>query len=269
MTPAAGLRCLGGVTRREIQRAWGQRARLIAAFVRPLLWLAIFAAGFRSMVGLQLVPPTQEVVAFEVYLGPGLIAMIQLFNGMQSSLAMVYDRELGSMKAFLIAPFPRWYLLLCRLVAGTGISILQVYAFLVVARFWGLAPPPWGYLTLLPALMLAGLVFGALGMALAVALPRIENFAGVMNFVVFPVFFASSALYPLAQVRDSSPLLYEICRLNPFTHAVEMSRFALYGHFNAPAALVLICAFGLFFLIAVKGHDPDRGLLSPPRRTRD
>jgi len=33
-----------------------------------------------------------------------LIAMIQLFNGMQSSLSMVYDREMGSMRMLLVSP---------------------------------------------------------------------------------------------------------------------------------------------------------------------
>ena len=64
------------------------------------------------------------------------------------------------------------------------------------------------------------------------AIKQLENFAGVMNFVIFPMFFASSALYPLWRIEESSPLLYEICRVNPFTHVVELIRFALYGQFE-------------------------------------
>ena len=37
--------------------------------------------------------------------------MIQLFNGMQSSLSMVYDREVGSMRMLLVSSAPRWFLL--------------------------------------------------------------------------------------------------------------------------------------------------------------
>ena len=62
--------------------------------------------------------------------------MIQLFNGMQSSLSMVYDREMGNMRTLLVSPLPRWYLLFCKLVAGTAVSLLQVYAFLLIAWFW-------------------------------------------------------------------------------------------------------------------------------------
>ena len=86
-----------------------------------------------------------------------------------------------------------------------------------------------GYLTLIPALILAGLMLGSLALFISSVIRQLENFAGVMNFVIFPMFFASSALYPLWRIREASPLLYEICRLNPFTYAVELIRFSLYG----------------------------------------
>ena len=41
--------------------------------------------------------------------------MIQLFNGMQSSLSMVYDREMGNMRTLLVSPLPRWFLLASKL----------------------------------------------------------------------------------------------------------------------------------------------------------
>ena len=72
------------------------------------------------------------------------------------------------------------------------------------------------------------MMLGALGMLLSSVIKQLENFAGVMNFVIFPMFFASSALYPLWLVQQSSPVVYSICRLNPFTYAVELIRFALY-----------------------------------------
>ena len=106
--------------------------------------------------------------------------------------------------------------------------MLQAYAFLLIAWFWDIEAPPLGYLTLLPALLLSGFMLGALGMLISSLIKQLENFAGVMNFVIFPMFFASSALYPLWRVKESSPLLYYVCELNPFTHATELIRFALY-----------------------------------------
>ena len=212
---AGSATAFGGIARRELLRFANQRERFLAALVRPLVWLFIFAAGFRSVLGLSITPPYQTYVLYEVYVTPGLVGMILLFSGMQSSLSMVYDRETGAMRTLLVSPYPRWFLLGSKLLAGVLVSVLQVYAFLFIAWLWGVEPPAIGYLTVLPALILAGLMLGSLGLLISSAIRQLENFAGVMNFVIFPMFFASTALYPLWRMRDSSVLLHDICAAEP------------------------------------------------------
>jgi len=256
------LVCLKGIIWREGLRFLHQRERFVSALVRPLVWLFIFAAGFRQVLGISIIPPYDTYILYEVYITPGLIAMIQLFNGMQSSLSMVYDREMGNMRTLLVSPLPRWYLLSSKLVAGTAVSLLQVYAFLAIAYFWEIEPPPIGYLTVIPALLLSGLMLGALGMLVSSLVKQLENFAGIMNFVIFPMFFASSALYPLWRVQEASPLLYDICQANPFTHATELIRFALYGKMNW-LSLSVVCGFLAVFMIgAIMAYDPSRGFIA-------
>ncbi len=254
--------CLKGVVWRESLRFLHQRERFVSALVRPLVWLFVFAAGFRQTLGVSIIPPYDTYVLYEVYITPGLIAMIQLFNGMQSSLSMVYDREMGSMRMLLVSPAPRWFLLTSKLMAGVAVSILQVYAYLVIAYFWEIEPPScWGYVTILPALVLSGLMLGALGMVLSSLIKQLENFAGVMNFVIFPMFFASSALYPLWRVQEGSPWLATVCAFNPFTHAVELIRFAFWGKFDPVAFAVVLGCTIVFLAVAVVAYDPSRGML--------
>ena len=255
------LRCFIGILTREALRFIQQRERFLAALVRPLIWLVVFASGFRAALGISIIPPYETYITYEVYIVPGLIGMIQLFNGMQSSLSMVYDREMGSMRTLLVSPLPRWYLLICKLMAGTFVSILQVYAFLGIAWLIGIEAPILGYVTIFPALVLSGLMLGALGLLLSSAIRQLENFAGIMNFVIFPMFFLSSALYPLWKMQESSVLLYEICRFNPFTHAVETIRFALYGEVNLWAIAITTGTFVLFLALAVLGYNPARGMM--------
>jgi len=250
---------------REALRFVHQRERFIAALVRPLVWLLVFAAGFRAALGLSITPPYQTYITYEVYIVPGLCGMILLFNGMQSSLSLVYDREMGSMRLLLTAPVPRWWLLFCKLMGSTIISIFQVYTFLLIAWLFGISLPDWGYVAALPALVLAGLMLGALGLALSSFIKQLENFAGVMNFVIFPMFFLSSALYPLWKMAESSELLHDICLANPFTHAVELIRFALYLDFDPWALLWTLLATGLFMALALWGYDPARGMMTRKR----
>lgn len=253
--------CLVGIVWREGLRFLHQRERFVSALVRPLVWLFIFAAGFRQVLGISIIPPYETYIPYEVYIAPGLMAMIQLFNGMQSSLSMVYDREMGNMRTLLVSPLPRGYLLFCKLLAGTAVSVLQVYAFLLIAWFWDITPPPSGYITVLPALILCGLMLGALGMLISSGIKQLENFAGVMNFVIFPMFFASSALYPLWRVEEGSPWLAMLCEANPFTHAVELIRFALYGKLSLISLAVVGGCTVAFMLGAILAYDPSRGFV--------
>jgi ABC-2 type transport system permease protein len=131
--------------------------------------------------------------------------------------------------------------------------------FLGIAWFWGVEPPPLGYLAVLPALLLSGLMLGALGLLLSSFVKQLENFAGVMNFVIFPMFFASSALYPLWRIREGSPMLYQIAAWNPFTQAVELIRFSLYLRVDVTALLWVAGCLALFLGAAVLAYDPGRG----------
>jgi len=297
------LACFNGIVWREILRYLHQRERFLSALVRPLIWLFIFAAGFRQTLGVSIIPPYESYVLYEEFITPGLIAMILLFNAMQSSLSMVYDRETGAMRTLLVSPFPRSFLLLSKLLGGVSVALLQVYAFLFVAWFWEIQPPPIteiklftmydappflppilgsvtdpivtplfavpsfmqsfaGYLTVIPALILAGLMLGSMALFMSSVIKQLENFAGVMNFVIFPMFFASSALYPLWRIREASPLLYEICRLNPFSYAVELIRFGLHGQVDTVSLFIVVTFTTLFLAAAIFAYNPSKGLIA-------
>jgi len=80
--------------------------------------------------------------------------------------------------------------------------------------------------------------------------------------VIFPMFFASSALYPLWRVQESSPFLYYVCQINPFTHATELIRFALYGQLSGLSLAVVAGCAVIFLVGAVFAYDPARGFLA-------
>ena len=256
------LRAGRAITSREIFKFARQYGRMSSALVRPALWLVVFAAGFYNIFGVSIIPPYETYITYREYIVPGLIGIILLFNGMQSALALVYDREVGTMRLLLTAPLPRSYILFCKLVAGTVLSIIQAYAFLLVALLFGVEIPWMGWLNILPAMILAGLMVGSIGLLLSVHVRQLENFAGTMNFVIFPMFFLSTALYPLWKLRESgAEYLYWISLANPFTHAVELIRFAAYGKL-APVSLAVVCGCTLLcFLAAVAGYDPQHGMI--------
>ena len=67
--------CLNGIVWREALRFLHQRERFVSALVRPLVWLFIFAAGFRQVLGISIIPPYETYILYEVYIAPGLMAI--------------------------------------------------------------------------------------------------------------------------------------------------------------------------------------------------
>ena len=204
-------------------------------------------------------PPYETYVEYKVYLAPGLVGMVLLFNGMQSSLAMVYDREMGLMRLLLTAPLPRWWLLLRKLLAGP------------CCRWCRCSPSSWPpglryrRCTMHRAASLAArcscsraLMLAALGLVLSVYVKQLENFAGTMNFVIFPMFFISTALYPLWKLQESgapgsgsSP----VSTLSPTPSRRCASRW--YGKFRHRSAVVVTAARCVaLFAIALSGLRP-------------
>ena len=256
------LRALRAVVGREIGRFLRQPSRLGSALVRPLLWFVVFSAGFHNVFGVAIAPPYETYVEYKEYMVPGLLGMVALFNGMQSSLSMVYDREMGVMRLLLTAPLPRGWLLAFKLLAGTALSVLQMVVFLLISWAFGVEVPLWHLPEALLAMVCGAVMLGSVGLGLSVYVKQLENFAGTMNFVIFPMFFISPALYPLWKLEESGAWwLLKLAQANPFTHAVEAIRFAMYGQFNGTAWAVVLGCTAVFFMAALWGYDPQRGTL--------
>jgi ABC-2 type transport system permease protein len=106
-----------------------------------------------------------------------------------------------------------------------------------------------------------GVALGAVGLLLSTAVRQLENFAGIMNFVIFPTFFLSSALYPLSNMRQASQVLWQICSVNPFTSMVELIRFAFYARVEPEAVLWTLLTLAVSLVLAVRGYSPAKGMM--------
>ena len=245
--------CMKGIVYKELIRFLKQKSRFFSALVRPLLWLFIFSVGFKTALGLAIIPPYETYITYETYIVPGLVGMVLLFNGMQSSLTMIFDREMGSMKILLTSYINRNYLLFCKMFATAIVSTLQAITFLIVAIFYGVDISYTAIILTIPIIMVSSIILNAFALFISSVIKQLENFATVMNFVIFPMFFLSSALYPLWKIKDSSLLLFNISSYNPFTYIVEAIRFSLYGKFELEIFLILGISFVISLIMAFVG----------------
>ena len=158
-----------------------------------------------------------------------------------------------------MSPLPRPFLLLSKLIATAILSVFQVFIFLLLAQIVDVEITLIGYLSAIPAIFMIAFFLGALGLLLSNLIKQLENFAGVMNFVIFPLFFLSSALYPLWKMQEASLYLYWLCAYNPFTHCVELMRFALYNQLNLNALFVVFSVTVVTAFFALLSFRPRRG----------
>ena len=245
--------CMKGIVYKELIRFLKQKSRFFSALVRPLLWLFIFSVGFKSALGLAIIPPYETYITYETYIVPGLVGMVLLFNGMQSSLTMIFDREMGSMKILLTSYINRNYLLFCKMFATAIVSTLQALTFLIIAKIYGVELSISGIVLTIPIIMISSIILNAFALFISSVIKQLENFATVMNFVIFPMFFLSSALYPLWKIKDSSILIFNISSFNPFTYIVEAIRFCLYGKFELEIFLILGISLLISLIMAFVG----------------
>jgi ABC-2 type transport system permease protein len=100
------------------------------------------------------------------------------------------------------------------------------------------------------------------GLLLSVYIRQLENFAGAMNFVIFPMFFISPALYPLWKLREvGADVVFWGAQVNPFTHVTELIRYSIYGEFNGVSLAVVVGVTAVCFVLAAVGYDPQRGMI--------
>ena len=179
--------------------------------------------------------------------------MVLLFNGMQSSLTMIFDREMGSMKILLSSYINRNYLLFCKMFATAIVSTIQAFTFLLIAKIYGVDISFLAILLTIPIIIVSSIILNAFALFISSVVKQLENFATVMNFVIFPMFFLSSALYPLWRIKDSSLVLFNISSFNPFTYIVESIRFSLYFKIDYFSLIILILSLFITLLMAFIG----------------
>ena len=211
---------VAAVVTRELIRFKRQRGRLFASLARPLLWLIVIGAGFEKLV------PTEGTVSYKQFLLPGLYGMVILFSTMLSALATVHDREFGPIRMLLVAPVPRWVIVIAKLISASLLGMIQVVILFPLIWILGLDPSASALLELLGAVALGAVAISSVGMLIASRMRSIENFAGIMNFLMFPMFFLSSALYPAALLPG---FLQPFVRANPLTYAIDLMRHPLLG----------------------------------------
>jgi ABC-2 type transport system permease protein len=235
---------------REMKRFVRAKSRIVGAVAMPLFFLLFLGMGFNRMA----VPGLGKQVNYILFLVPGILGMGLLFSSTFGGLSVLWDREFGFLKEIMVAPVSRLSIVVGRIAGGTTTGLIQGILILAVAFALGFTVPSVVALFLGLALMvLIATTFLGLGLIFASKMRDMQGFSVVMNFVIFPLFFLSGALYPLGNFPAWVRVL---SYADPLTFGVDGLRGVWLGASSLPAILdfaamiffsALMLALGAYF----------------------
>lgn len=200
------------LAQRELVRFFRQRNRVIGALVQPIMFWGLFSLGFRSNgLGME-------------YFFPGTIAMILLFTAIFATISIIEDRREGFLQSVLVAPAPRWAMVLGKIVGGAAIALLQAILFLALGWMTlKLASPPFDILSAIVLMTVMAVALTALGFFIAWRMESTQGFHAIMTVFLFPMWLLSGAMFP----DEAGNPLTIISRFNPLTYGVAGLRHYL------------------------------------------
>lgn len=229
----------------DLKRIQVERIRLIASIIQPLLYLFVLGSGLGATSAFGR-------AGYMRYIFPGVITLSLLFSAFFAAMQIVFDRQTGFLKAILIAPTSRFSIALGKVVSGAMLALVPGSILLLFIPILQISLNVVHCAMLVGTMILAALMFSALGVALAARFTSTTVFPIVSNAFLLPMFFLSGALFPL----DKAPQwLQALAHLDPVAYAVALMRNSLLPVATFPPlvslAVVLTCIF-LFTALAAQ-----------------
>ena len=232
---------------RQLKRYTRSRARIISSLGQPLIYL--LGMGY----GLSPVFKQAGMGSYIQFVTPGLIGMTVLFTSVFSGIELLMDRQFGFLKETLVAPVPRIWMILGRILGGATVAMIQGTLFLAACFIVGFRFDHAGALPVMFLFMaLTAVAFTALGSAIGSTLQDMQAFQFVVSFLIMPVFMLSGAIFPLTNLPKALTIATSA---NPLTYGVDGLRQTLIsaGHFNLATDFAVLSVF-VVLLVALAGY---------------
>jgi len=208
---------------RSMKRYLRSKSRIVGSLGMPVFFLLALGFGLNEVV--QIPGSTGE--NYLQFLVPGIMAMSVLFTSVFSGVMIIWDKQFGFLKETLVAPVSRFEIMLGQTAGGATTAVIQGAFILVLSLFIGIRIPSLiGFLIAFLFMTLIGICFAAFGIAIASKMEDMHGFQLIMNFVIFPIFGLSGALFPINSLPE---WIVPLTLLDPLTYGVEGIRYGLLG----------------------------------------
>lgn len=227
---------------RQLKRYVRSKSRIIGSLGQPLFFLLALGYGFGGVF-----QKAGQGNYFN-FLSPGVIGMAIIFTAIFTGIEIIWDRQFGFLKEIMVAPMPRFQIMLGRTLGGATVATIQGLIVLILAFVFGFRIGNIGaILAVIPVMFLVALLFTALGTMVASLMQDMQGFQLIMNFLVMPLFLLSGSLFPL----DNVPVALSIVsKVDPLSYGIDAFRAILIGssHFSLGTDVLVLSLFTAVFI---------------------
>ncbi|WP_319508097.1 ABC transporter permease [uncultured Methanolobus sp.] len=231
---------------RNVKRYLRSKSRMVGSLGMPMFLLLVLGFGLNSVVA---IPGMEQ--GYIGFIMPGIISMSVLFTSVFAGIQIIWDKQFGFLKETLVAPVSRLEIMLGQTFGGATTAVIQGFIILVLSLFMGLdISSISGFGIAVIFMLLIGISFTAFGIAIASRMEDMHGFQLIMNFVIFPIFGLSGALFPI----DSLPgWARYLTLLDPLTYGVEGIRYGLLGSSQIDPGISFVVLSGFTILMVILG----------------
>ena len=231
---------------------------LFSGFFEPLFYLLGIGFGLGALVG-TLPGPGGQPISYQLFVAPALLATAAM-NGAINESTFNFMFKLKYNKTFisiLSTPLSPGDIAVGELGWALIRGGLYAIGFMGVMLVFGLFASPWVILAV-PAALLVGFAFGAVGMAATSFMRSWQDF-DLIQLVVLPMFLFSGTFYP---IDAYPPLLQAFVRITPLYQGVDLIRSLTVGAIS-PVLLVHVAYLSIMGMagLIVAGRRLDKLLL--------
>jgi lipooligosaccharide transport system permease protein len=219
---------------------------ILSGFFEPLFYLLGIGFGLGALIGT--VPgPGGEPIPYQLFVAPALLASSSM-NGAISEATFNFFFKLNYNKTFasiLSTPLSPGDVAVGELLWALIRGGLYAMGFMVVMAVLGLIVSPWVVLAV-PAALLVGFAFGAVGMAATSYMKTWQDF-DLIQLVILPLFLFSATFFPIETYPEALQL---VVRLTPLYQGVDLIRSLTVGEIG-PVLLVHVAYLTIMGIVGL------------------
>ena len=219
---------------------------ILSGFFEPLFYLLGIGFGLGALVG-TIPGPGGEPISYQLFVAPALLASSSM-NGAIAESTFNFFFKLNYNKTFtsiLATPLSPGDVALGELAWALIRGGLYAIGFMGVMVALGLVVSPWVILAV-PAALLLGFAFGAVGMAATSFMKTWQDF-DLIQLVVLPMFLFSGTFYPLDAYPEA---IRVVVQLTPLYQGVDLIRSLTVGAIS-PVLLFHVAYLGLMGVVGL------------------